>query len=128
MRIPGWILQDSSIIDIETQATSQHNVSLQRSRLRPDIMLVELTRHEQATYKNGSSQHNEEGALSTTIGDKRRKVWILEGGYCSDTNYARKYEQKTQQHQKLCHMLTQHGYEVRLLPLPLGLAGTMYKT
>ena len=53
---------------------------------------------------------------------------MLEGGYCSDTNYERKYAQKLQQHQLLHHTLTQHGFEVRLLPLPLGFAGTMYKT
>lgn len=40
----------------------------------------------------------------------------------------KQYNQKMQQHQLLCQMLTQHGYKVRLLPLPLGFAGTLYKS
>ena len=101
-------LPDSRIADTDA---AQDDVSLLRNKLRPDIMLVELTREEQATYRNGNSQHSEERVLSTNIGDKRRKIWILEGGYCSDTKYERKNAQKLQQHQTLHHMLTQHGYE-----------------
>ena len=67
---PEWILPDSRIAD--TDAT-QDDGSLLRNKLRPDIMLVELTREEQATYRNGNSQHSEGRVLSTSIGDKHRK-------------------------------------------------------
>ena len=54
--------------------------------------------------------------------------WILEGGYCSDTKYEEKLHEKTQQHQEVTNMLTQYGYDVYLKPLPLGFAGTVYKS
>ncbi len=37
-------------------------------------------------------------------------------------------KKKEQQHQNLVNMLTQYGYHVHFQPLPLGYAGTIYKT
>ena len=47
--------------------------------MRPDIMTVEMTPTEaaQATPKD---------ALAVPV-NAARKVWIVEGGYCSDTRY-----------------------------------------
>ena len=70
-------LPDSRIADTDAAQDDGIDASLLRNKLRPDIMLVELTREEQATYRNGNSQHSEERVLSTNIGDKRRKIWIL---------------------------------------------------
>ena len=60
-RIPEWMLPDSRIADTDA---AQDDASLLRNKLRPDVMLVELTREEQATYRNGNSQHSEERVLS----------------------------------------------------------------
>ena len=106
---------------------TQDDPGIVRDKLRPDVMLVELTREEQRTYRNNINT-NELSPLPSTIENRKRKIWILEGGYCSDTNYAKKYDEKMQQHQVLYRMLSQHGYEVRLLPLPLGYAETMYNS
>ena len=55
-------------------------------------------------------------------------MWILEGGYCSDTRYESKYQQKVQQHQGITNLLTQYGYDVLSRPLLLDFAGTIYKS
>ena len=64
----GYCPADSRIADTDA---AQDDVSLLRNKLRPDIMLVKLTRQEQATYRNGNGQHSEGRVLSTSIGDKR---------------------------------------------------------
>ena len=37
-------------------------------------------------------------------------------------------EEKLVQHEPLAELLTHYGYEVKYLPVPLGHAGTMYKS
>ena len=103
--------------------------SLIRDKTRPDVMIVELTLEEQRTYCNAKCNAVLPN-LSTNIKHscKRRRVWILEVGYNSDTKYEEKFQEKTQQHQPLVNALTQWGYDVHLRPLPLGFAGTIYKS
>ena len=105
--------------------------SLTRDKIltRPDVMLVELTSEEQRIYYSATF-NAVLPSLPTNIKHscKRRKVWILEVGYSSDTKYEENFQEKTQQHQALVHALTQWGYDVHLRPLPLGFAGTVYKS
>ena len=42
--------------------------------------------------------------------------------------YKGKLHEKTQQHQEVTNMLTQYGYDMHLKALPLGFAGTVYKS
>ncbi len=97
-----------------------------RTKLRPDIMMVELQEHEQSMYQRaaGSTPHN---LLPSSFIDvnprlgrgRQRKIWIVEGGYCADTRYAEKVAEKNEQHEKLVDMLKMFGYDVQLRPMPL---------
>ncbi len=91
--------------------------------------MVELTRLEQCTYLT-AEDNADLPPLTSHIGRscRRRKVWVLEVGYGSDTKYEEIWQTKTEQHQTLIRLLTHFGYEVHLRPLPLGVAGTIYKT
>ena len=117
-RIPKWVLPDSII------AYHNQDPVNARDKLRPDIMVVELSRAEQASCASRPPNRQ----LDARLGNRARRVWILKGGYCSDTMYHEKLQEKTQQHQALVNMLTSYGYDVHLLPFPLGLAGTIYKS
>jgi len=92
-------------------------------------VMVELTRLEQCTYLT-AEDNADLPPLTSHIGRscRRRKVWVLEVGYGSDTKYEEIWQTKTEQHQTLIRLLTHFGYEVHLRPLPLGVAGTIYKT
>ena len=120
-RIPDFVMQDnSSQTDGEEQAKT-----LERDKMRPDIMIVEWTDAERETYMTG----NPMPTLSPTMQDNRpRKVWIVEGGYCTDTRYMDKLLRKELQHKQLQESLKQRGFEVILLPIVLGVTGTIYKT
>ena len=102
-----------------------------RDKLRPDIMLIELEQHEQAEYRGGS-RNNAPRTLTSSVNDphsgngRPRKIWPMERGYCSDTRFEEKLAEKTVQHDRLVGILKTYGYDVRLGPMPLGYAGTIY--
>ena len=49
-------------------------------------------------------------------------------GYCSDTRYREKLQQKTEQHDVLRRLLLAKGHTVRYLPIIVGNAGCTYKS
>ena len=88
-------------------------------------MLVELTDIERQAYLTGE----EMPLLSANVQNNRpRKVWIVEGGYCTDTRYNDKYRRKETQHKHLLTLLQARRFEVILLPVILGFTGAIYKT
>ena len=129
--MPTWVLPDSML----PPHHDNDNPSLTREKMRPDVMLVELTPEEQRTYYRAHTIGStlklvDLPNLLTRIEHscKRRKVWPLEVGYSSETKYKEKFQEKTLQHQALVNALTQWGYDVHLRPLPLGFASTVYNT
>jgi len=110
-----------------------------RHILRPDILLVEVTHAEQTIYAKPGTH----AVLTNTFSDptvqaarvdqsgqahsqsRRRKVWLLEGGYTSGTRHLEKIEEKRQQHKKLLKALEIQGFDVRLLILTIGVGGTI---
>ena len=121
--IPTWVLPDSMLLP-------QHeDPSRAGDKMRPDVMFEELTREEQHIYSHATCDAILP-LLPTNIGHscKRRKVWILEVGHSSDTKYEEKLQEEILQHQALVNVLTTWGYDVQLRPLPLGFAGTIYKS
>ena len=50
---------------------------------------------------------------------KARRIWIVEGGYCSDTRYEEKLEEKEAQHTALEVALKEYGCDVTVLPSSL---------
>ena len=88
-------------------------------------MLVELTDIERQAYL----AEEEMPLLNANVQNNRpRKVWIVEGGYCTDTRYSDKYRRKETQHEHLQTLLQARGSEVILLTVILGFTGAIYKT
>ncbi len=80
--------------------------------MRPDLMIVEMTAAEQRTYLH---HDDTTGATLRTLTahmpyGKARHIWIVEGGYCSDTRYEEKLKEKEAQHQALQEALEDYGY------------------
>ena len=124
-RIPKWVLPNSML------ALHSADPDEMRTKLRPDIMMVELQEHEQSIYQRAASTTNHRVLPSSVIDSwlgcgRQRKIWIVEGGYCADTRYVEKMAEKNEQHEKLVDMLKMYGYDVHLRPMPLGYAGTIY--
>ena len=126
-RIPTWLLPDSCL--------QRANINpADRSRLRPDTMLVEMTQPESMSYRRHSQKHWE---LSTTMTSQsradgssepqRRKVWLIEGGYTSDTRHLEKLAEKQNQHSKQVGALKLRGFDVKPMIFAFGAGGTIYK-
>ena len=114
--------------------------------MRPGIMVVELETEQgpwdELDYLREDAASNRRplpaimqvqhsgipGQLTPYITERPRRVWIIEGGYCADTKYDEKMDNKLMQHEPLIELSTQYGYEVQYLPVPLGHAGTVYKS
>ena len=126
-RIPEWVLPNSML------ALHSQDPDTLRDKLRPDIMMIELEQHERAEYQ-GNSRNAAARTLTSSVTDPRtgngrqRRIWLMEGGYCSDTKFEEKLAEKTVQHERLIELLKIYGYDVRLGPMPLGYAGTVYTT
>ena len=128
-RIPPWLLPDSCL--------QRANINpADRSRLRPDTMLVEMTQSESMSYRRHGQRHLE---LATTMNSQsradgssdpqRRKLWLIEGGYTSDTRQAhlQKLAEKQNQRQKLVGALELRGFDVEPIIFAFGVGGTIYK-
>jgi hypothetical protein len=57
-----------------------------------------------------------------------RVIWLVELGYCSDTNHATKYSDKHAQHAQLVGYLRGSGYTVHYEVITLGTTGTIPKS
>ena len=110
--------------------------------MRPDIMIVELDTSNgpggELDYLQGSSttQHRplcatikekrSLGRFKTETIERRRNIWILERGYCTDTKVQDEIDEKMKQHKTLRELLFEYGYHVTHTAFPLGNAGTLY--
>lgn len=103
----------------------EHTSTHERDKLRPDMMLVEFTVIEREAYVAGEDMPLLNATMQT---NRPRKVWIVEGGYCTDTRYSDKFRRKETQHEHLQTLLQARGFEVILLPVILGFTGAIYKT
>ena len=52
----------------------------------------------------------------------------MEEGYCSDTKYEEKLQEKGAQHKALEEALKDYGYNVTTLPTIIGQSGSQYHT
>ena len=74
-----------------------------RSKMRPNMMIVEMTAAEQQIY---TPHDDTTGTAMPTLtaclqNGRARRIWVVEGGYCSDTRYEDKLKEKEGQHQAL---------------------------
>ena len=126
-RIPPWLLPDSCLERADIHPAD-------RSRLRPDIMLAEMTQSESMSYRRHSQRHlelsttlNSQSKADGSLGPQRRKVWLVEGGYTSDTRHLEKLAEKQNQQQKLVGALELRGFDVKPMIFAFGVGGTIYK-
>ena len=63
----------------------------------------------------------------SSSGPRRRKVWLIEGGYTSDTRHLEKLAEKKHQHHKLMDALTLRGFDAKLIIFAFGVGGTIYR-
>ena len=124
-------------------ANTCENAQGAKNKMRPDIMIVELDTHD---GPGGELDYIQEAAsaarppLPPTIKEKRplggfifetverrRKIWLLEGGYCADTKVQDKIDEKMEQHRTLRELLLEYGYHCSCMAFPLGHAGAIYK-
>lgn len=64
---------------------------------------------------------------ATRQNNQSRKVWIVDGGSCTDTQYSDKYRRKETQHEHFQTLLQARAVEVILLPVVLGFTGAIYE-
>ena len=78
-------------------------------------MMTELEQHEQAEYQ-ASSRVIAPRILTSSVNDPRtgnsrlRKIWLMEGGYCSDTKFEENLAEKTVHHERLIEILKSYSY------------------
>ncbi len=101
-----------------------------RSKMRPDMMIVEMTTAEQQQYLR---HDDNSGSRLTPLTPMMpygnpRSIKIVGGGYCSDTRYEEKLQEKGAQHKALEEALKDYGYNVTTLLIIIGQSGSQYHT
>ena len=64
---------------------------------------------------------NSQSRADGSTGPQPRKVWLIEGGYTSDTRHLEN------QHRKLVGALGLRGFDVKPMIFAFGVGGTIYK-
>ena len=108
-----WLLPDSCLERADIDPAD-------RNRLRPDIMLVNMSQSECMSYERHSRRQlefstttNSQSRANGSSGPQRRRVWLIEGGYTSDTRHLAKLAEKETQHRKLVGALELRGFDVK---------------
>ena len=60
-------------------------------------------------------------------GPLHRKVWLIEGGYTSNTRHLEKLVEKKHQHHRLMDALTLRGFDAKLIIFAFGVGSTIYR-
>ena len=136
-RIPTWLIPDGTLQTCGLPADL-------RNKLRPDILIIEVSQEEQAIYTSPgnhallsttfqdqdtpTAQRSIRGPRRDTVEIRKRKVWVLEGGYTSDTRHLDKIKEKKEQHKTLLEALELQGFDSRLGILTFGVGGTIYRS
>ena len=129
-RVPSYVLPDEYLqklgVDLlACRSLLQREEAGCRSKMRPDLMIVEMTTAEQKIYlqQDNRSGRNVHALFPQMPNGGPRRIWIVEGGYCSDTRYTDILQENKAQHQVLQAALRNYGYTVCVLPIILGFSG-----
>ena len=135
-RVPKFVLPDLHIqhTTFQNMESCRNHLTCRlgdaQKKMRPDMMVVEMTDTEQHTYllhdtDIGSRPPNLQRTMPS---GKARKIVIVEGGYCScsDVSYLEKAKVKGQKHTKLQEALRLYGYDVTSLTYICGSTGSQY--
>ena len=120
-RAPEWLLPDDVMVNNGLCPAT-------RNKIRPDVLIMEMTAQERfgLRVKGGSLDYKLPSHIRKRREPRRpRKVWIIEGGYCSDLNMDKKHIEKTGQHASLERALTGLGMDVKVVAIPLGAGGSI---
>ena len=71
---------------------------------------------------------NSQSRADGSSGPQRRKIWLIEGGYTSDTRHLEKLAEKQNQHQKLEGALEVRGFDIKPMIFAFGVGGTHLQT
>ena len=130
-KIPAFVLQDRCMHNRGLDPTVkrgplQRGEADSRSKMRPVIMMVESNK---LTYRLmiQPGQHYQLYQHRCRMA-KPDRIWVREGGYCSDTQHEEKLQEKEGQHQGLQTALEDHGYQVSTIPIILGVSGSHFHT
>ena len=98
--------------------------------MRPDMMVVEMTESEQRRYlpHDANTGQTLPHLPANMPNGRQRRITIVEGGYCRDTSYLEKLEEKGQQHAKLEDALRTYGYKVKSVTYICGCTGSLFRS
>jgi hypothetical protein len=97
-----------------------------KQKLRPDCTILEIAHYMIDRALKKRNQNGDTNVPTQTNG-RPRKLWLIELGYSSDTRYMDKVIEKKEQQTESCERLAVEKYDVMLLPVVLGSAGTILK-
>ncbi len=134
-RVPAFVLPDRFIQARGLDPTVgrgflQRGAADTRSKMRPDMMIVEMTTAEQQQYLRHDDNSGSRLTPLTPVmpNGNPRSIQIVEGGYCPDTRYEEKLQENKAQHKALEEALKDYGCNVTTLPIILGQSGPQYHT
>jgi ribonuclease HI len=121
-RLPDWLFPSTASLSQE----NRDNQNKKRSKLRPDILVIEGFTTQDATGKT------EQVRARLLQKANSCKIHIFEVGYCGDTRHEDKDEEKTKQHSELATLLQSVEFGSLKVkqhpPITLGRAGTIPST
>ncbi len=134
-RVPAFILperclQARGLDPTVERGFLQRGAADTQSKMRPVMMIAEMTTAEQQQYLH----HDDDSGFRLTPltpmmpNGNPRSIKIVKGGYCSDTRYEEKLQEKGAQHKALEEALKDYGYKVTTLPIIIGQLGSQYHT
>jgi len=134
-RVPAFVLPDRCLQARGLDPTVergflQGGAADTRSKMSPDMMTVEMTTAEQQQYLHHDDNSGSRLIPLTPVmpNGNPRSIKIEEGGYCSDTRYEKKLQEKGAHHKALEEALKEYGYNVTTLPIITGQSGSQYHT
>jgi len=134
-RVPALVLPDRCLQARGLDPTVgrgflQRGAADTQSKMRPDMMIVEMTAAEQQQYLRHDDNSGSRLTPLTPVmpSGNPRSIKVVEGGYCPDTRYEGKLQEKEAQHKALEGALKDYGYNVTTLPILIGQSGSHYHT
>ncbi len=90
------------------------------------MMIAEVTTAEQQQYVHHDDKSGSRLTILTPMmpNGNPRSIKIVEGGYCPDTRYEEKLQEKGAQHKALEEALKDYGYKINTLPIIMGQSGS----
>ena len=101
--LPDRCLQARGLDPTVERGFLQGGDAFTRSKMRPDMIIVEMTTTEQQQYLRHDDKSGSRTTPLTSMmpSGNPRSIKIVEGGYCSDTRYEEKLQEKGAQHKAL---------------------------